>query len=178
MPATAACRATLHRVKYPPCRYEKLVQEGASKSVDSLEPPSIGDATRRPCSPLPQACVEACKAARRRPWSERWPTSATPVKLSPWHSPLGLCRSAAAAAALAEAARSSSSSPSSWTGPRRRKRPSMHNVTEMKRLCNGRRNWGKLVSVPKSPGIALYDTVPVQLHRLPHVKCCALAMFK
>ena len=72
-------------------------------------------------------------AARRRPWSERWPTSATPVKLSPWHSPLGLCRSAAAAAALAEAARSSSSSPSSWTGPRRRKRPRRHASLRTKR---------------------------------------------
>ena len=33
------------------------------------------------------------------------------------------------------------------------------------------------VSVPESPPLGLHDTVSVQLHRLLHVKCCALAMF-
>ena len=35
----------------------------------------------------------------------------------------------------------------------------------------------QLVSVPESPPLGLYDTVPVQLYRQLHVKCCAFAMF-
>ena len=33
------------------------------------------------------------------------------------------------------------------------------------------------VSVPESPPLGLYDTVPVQLYWQLHVKCCALLMF-
>ena len=44
-------------------------------------------------------------------------------------------------------------------------------------LYSGTWNWVKLVSVPESPPLGLYDTVPVQLYRQLHVKCCALLMF-
>ena len=42
---------------------------------------------------------------------------------------------------------------------------------------SGTWSWVKLVSVPESPPLGLYDTVPVQLYRQLHVKCCAFAMF-
>ena len=43
--------------------------------------------------------------------------------------------------------------------------------------CSGTWSWVKLVSVPESPPLGLYDTVPVQLYRQLHVKCCALINF-
>ena len=42
---------------------------------------------------------------------------------------------------------------------------------------SGTWSWVKLVSVPESPPLGLYDTVPVQLYWQLHVKCCALLMF-
>ena len=42
---------------------------------------------------------------------------------------------------------------------------------------SGTWSWVKLVSVPKSPPMGLYATVPLQLYRQLHVKCCALLMF-
>ena len=42
---------------------------------------------------------------------------------------------------------------------------------------SGTWSWVKLVSVPESPPLGLYDTVPVQLYRQLHVKCCALINF-
>ena len=42
---------------------------------------------------------------------------------------------------------------------------------------SGTWSWVKLVSVPESPPLGLYDTVPVQHYRQLHVKCCAFEMF-
>jgi len=37
-------------------------------------------------------------------------------------------------------------------------------------------SWVKLVGVPESPPLGLHDTLSVQLHRLLHVKYCALVI--
>ena len=42
---------------------------------------------------------------------------------------------------------------------------------------SGTWSWVKPVSIPESPPLGLYDTVPVQLCRQLHVKCCALLYF-
>ena len=59
---------------------------------------------------------------------------------------------------------------------RRPMRRSDTNFVKMLKLT-GTWSWVKLVSVPESPPIGLYDTVSVQPHRLLHVKCCAFLIF-
>ena len=62
-----------------------------------------------------------------------------------------------------------------------RRRPSADggppSVTSEGCSYSGTWSWVKLIGVPESPPLGLYDTVPVQLYKQLHVKCCALLNF-
>ena len=58
------------------------------------------------------------------------------------------------------------------------RRPTCHSGLTLSRCSHsGTWSWIKLVSVPESPPLGLHDTVSFQLHRLLHVKYCAVLIF-